>query len=153
MKKIKLFEQFLNENKIPKLKDLVNQPLSIEIGSSTSTKQGWSQSEIEEKIEQALMYNLFDWDFYYNWTDSGKKYKSFFERDIIKSFIKNIKKTLKDYFTLDKDYGGEDLLKFNIESYKKEDWIDNWFQTSKIPNDIKKDYYDYREKYAGVKLK
>lgn len=153
MKHIKLFEQFLNENAAPKLKDLLNtEDLAVEIGSGTHGKTEWDKNELIEIIDAALTHNLFDADFYYNWTDNGKAYKSFFIKDVIKPLMKNIDKTLKEYFYLSQGIY-RPILKFKMDWKEREDWIDNWFQTSGIPDNIKKDYYKYREEYAGVKLK
>jgi hypothetical protein len=146
MKHIKLFEQFVNESL--KFKDLIDTNFKIEIGSGTDGGT-WNQEELTEKIKEAIQHNLFDWDFYYNWTDNDKEYLKTFEKETLDPLVKNIDKTLKDLFTFK-----DNKLTFNITRDDAEAWIDNWFQTNKsISKSLKQDYYDYREKYAGVKLK
>jgi hypothetical protein len=92
---------------------------------------------------------LFDADFYYNWTDNGDEYSKIFDKDTIQPLLKNTDKTLNDMFK----FNGDRLV-FKIKGRKAEEWIDTWFQTNKsISKSLKQDYYDYRDKYAGVKLK
>jgi hypothetical protein len=146
MKHIKLFEQFINES--IKFKDLVDKKFDIEVGSGTTGKT-WNEDDLTQEIESGIKHNLFDAEFYYNWTRDGKEYLKVFDQDTIKPLLKNLDKTLNDMFT----FKGNKLT-FNIEGSESEAWIDNWFQTNKsISKSLKQDYYDYREKYAGVKLK
>jgi len=146
MKHIKTFESFLNEA-ILAVDSLIEKPLSIEIGSGT-TSGTFSRDELIEKIEDAIKHNLFDSEFYYNWTDNGNEYKKVFNKDTLNPIMKNEDKALKDYFVLK----GNKLV-FNIKFDNAQQWIDNWFKTNKsISQSLRKEYYDYREKYAGVKL-
>lgn len=148
MKHIKLFEQFINISENVKFKDLVDNKFKIIIGSETRSGN-WDKVDLTEKIKEAIKHNLFDWDFYYNWTDNDKEYLKIFKKDTLQPLIKNIDKTLNNMFT----FKGNKLT-FNIKSDDAESWIDNWFQTNKsISKSLKNDYYEYREKYAGVKLK
>ena len=148
MKHIKLFEQFINISENVKFKDLIDNKFEIIIGSET-TSGNWNKVDLTEKIKEAIKHNLFDWDFYYNWTDNDKEYLKIFKKDTLQPLIKNIDKTLNNMFT----FKGNKLT-FNIKSGDAESWIDNWFQTNKsISKSLKNDYYEYREEYAGVKLK
>ena len=148
MKHIKLFEEFTLTNESLKFKDLVDTNFKIEIGSGTESGT-WNQEELTEKIKEGIKHNLFDWDFYYNWTDNNKEYSKVFDKDTLNPLLKKLDKTLKDLFTFK-----DNKLTFNITRDDAEAWIDNWFQTNKsISKSLKQDYYDYREKYAGVKLK
>jgi hypothetical protein len=53
----------------------------------------------------------------------------------------------------EKPYPYGNKLKFKMNNDEKENWIDNWFKTNKsISQSLKKDYYNYRDEYAGVKL-
>lgn len=146
MKKVKLYEEFLNE--AIKFKDLVDTRFDIELGSM-STGKVWNREELTDKIKEVIKHNLFDGDFYSNWTDHGAEYSKVFDKDTLQPLAKNIDKTLNDMFT----FKGNNKLTFNIEGSKSEAWIDNWFQTNKsISKSLKQDYYDYREEYAGVSL-
>ena len=146
MKHIKLFEQFINES--IKFKDLVDKEFDIEVGSGT-TGATWNEDDLTQEIENAITHNLFDADFAANWTDHKDEYRKIFYKDTIKPLLKNIDKTLNDMFT----FKGNKLT-FNIEGRDSDAWIDNWFQTNKsISKSLKQDYYDYRDEYAGVKLK
>lgn len=148
MKYIKLFEEFTLTNESLKFKDLVDTNFKIEIGSGTENGT-WNQKELTEKIKEGIKHNLFDWDFYYNWTDNNKEYSKVFDKDTLNPLLKKLDKTLKDLFTFK-----DNKLTFNITGDDAEAWIDNWFQTNKsISKSLKQDYYDYREEYAGVKLK
>ncbi len=131
-----------------KLNDLVNTRLSIEVGSGKTTGN-WSNEELIEKLKEAIKHNLFDREFYYNWTDLGKEYNSIFEKETLSPMIKNIDRTLKEFFVLK----GSTLV-FRLEGSNAQKWIDKWFQTKKsISNELKSDYYSYRKKYAGVTLR
>lgn len=146
MKHIKLFEEFINES--IKFKDLVDNKFKIIIGSQTIGGT-WNKRELTEEIKEAIMHNLFDWDFYYNWTDNDKEYFKAFDKDTLKPLLKNIDKTLNNMFAFK-----DNKLTFNIKGTEAEAWIDNWFKTNKsISNSLKEDYYEYREEYAGVKIK
>ena len=131
-----------------KLNDLVNTRFSIEVGSGTTTGN-WSNEELIEKLKEAIKHNLFDREFYYNWTELGKEYNSIFEKETLSPMIKNIDRTLKEFFILK----GSTLV-FRLEGSNAQKWIDKWFQTKKsISNELKSDYYSYRKKYAGVTLR
>ena len=131
-----------------KLNDLVNTRFSIEVGSGKTTGN-WSNEELIEKLKEAIKHNLFDREFYYNWTDLGKEYNSIFEKETLSPMIKNIDRTLKEFFILK----GSTLV-FRLEGSNAQKWIDKWFQTKKsISNELKSDYYSYRKKYAGVTLR
>ena len=131
-----------------KLNDLVNTRFSIEVGSGKTTGN-WSNEELIEKLKEAIKHNLFDREFYYNWTDLGKEYNSIFEKETLSPMIKNIDRTLKEFFVLK----GSTLV-FRLEGSNAQKWIDKWFQTNKsISNELKSDYYSYRKKYAGVTLR
>ena len=137
------------ENENVKFKDLIDTNFKIEIGSGTESGT-WNQKELTEKIKEAIKHNLFNWDFYYNWTNNGKEYSKVFDKETLDPLVKNIDKTLNNMFT----FKGNNKLTFNIEGDDAESWIDNWFQTNKfISKSLKNDYYEYREKYAGVELK
>jgi hypothetical protein len=146
MKHIKLYEEFINES--IKFKDLVDTRFDIEVGSGTAATT-WDKEALTKEIGSAIKHNLFDAEFYYNWTDDGKEYWKVFDKDTLEPLLKNIDKTLNSMFTFKAN-----KLTFNIEHTAAEEWTDNWFQTNKsISNSLKQDYYTYREKYAGVKLK
>jgi len=147
MKHVQLYEEFIVTESI-KFKDLVDTKFDIEVGSGTSSST-WSKERLIQEIKSAIKHNLFDADFYYNWTSDGTEYLKVFNQDTLEPLLKNIDKTLNSMFTFKNN-----KLTFNIEFEKAEAWIDNWFQTNKsISNSLKQDYYTYREKYAGVKLK
>jgi adenylate kinase family enzyme len=137
-----------------KFKDLVNKRFDIEIGS-TSTSRDWKdEDEIKKYISEAIKHNLFDSEFYYNWTDNKKEYLEIFENDTLEPLLKNIDETLNDLFVFnEKPYPYGNKLKFKMNREEKQNWIDNWFKTNKsISQSLKKDYYNYRDEYAGVKL-
>ena len=91
-----LFEEFTNESL--KFKDLVDTKFDIEVGSGTSSGT-WSEEELIQEIKSAIKHNLFDRDFYYNWTRDGKEYLKVFNQDTLEPLLKNIDKTLNSMFT------------------------------------------------------
>ena len=137
-----------------KLKDLVNKRFDIEIGSMSASGDWEDEDEIIKYISDAIKHNLFDSEFYYNWTDNKKEYLEIFKNDTLEPLLKNIDKTLNDLFVFEeKPYPYGNKLKFKMNNEEKENWIDNWFKTNKsISQSLKKDYYNYRDEYAGVKL-
>jgi hypothetical protein len=141
------------QNKI-KLDDLVNKKFDIEIGSSTESTL-WDKNSLIKKINDVIMHNLFDWDFYYNWTDKKDEYYNVFKETTLASMIANMNNTLNKYFEFTPSpylRNKESQLRFTI--HNNELWIDDWIKTNTtISNELKNDYYRYREKYAGVSLK
>ena len=147
MKKVKLFEAFLNEN--ANYKELINTRFRFEVGSGY-TGALWSEEDFLKELKTSIKHELFDWDFYYNWTDSDSEYMDTFEKETLAPLMKNVQKTLKSLYTFD----GKTLKFKGDKKYNSSDeFKDNWFQTTKISKQLKKDYYDYREEYAGVVLK
>lgn len=144
MKHIKLFEEFTNESL--KFKDLVDTKFYIEVGNGARSTT-WNKDDLIQEIKRSIKHNLFDSEFYYNWTDNGKEYANVFDKDTMQPLLKNIDKTLNNMFSFKRD-----TLTFTFEK-KNDEWIDNWFQTNKsISDSLRKDYYEYRKKYAGVEL-
>jgi hypothetical protein len=147
MKHLHTFESFLNESTTPQLNDLIGKRVAIEIGSGTTTGV-FTQDEIKKAISDAIEHNLFDYEFYYNWASKGKEYQDAFRKDTLDVMLKDLSKTLKDLFTF---HNGK--LVFNMLPPIKEKWIDSWFKKNKsISQSLRTEYYNYREKYAGVKL-
>lgn len=133
--------------------DLVNKSFNIEIGS-VNTKTTWDKEQLINELKEVIKHNLFDADFYYNWTNNDKEYLNIFNEMTLKPMFENINKTLSDFFIFKKTpYSTlEDILVFN--EIDKDSWIDNWFQTNEVISEsLKKDYYKYRDKYTGVLLK
>lgn len=144
MKHIKLFEQFVSESL--KFKDLVDTKFYIEVGSGTKSTT-WNKDDLIQEIKRSIKHNLFDPEFYYNWTDNGKEYANVFDKDTMQPLLKNIDKTLNNMFSFKRN-----TLTFTFKK-KNDEWIDNWFQTNKsISDSLRKDYYEYRKQYAGVEL-
>jgi hypothetical protein len=94
---------------------------------------------------------LYDDDFALNYLDGSQRreYNTFFEREVLTPMLKKIDFTLNTFFTLDKD-----KVKWKLSSNDTRKMVDEIFRkNSKVPSDIKKEYYAYRLEYAGVKLK
>jgi hypothetical protein len=63
--------------------------------------------------------------------------------------LKKVDFTLNNFFVLDGD-----KVKWKLSSNETRKMVDEIFRkNSKVPSDIKKEYYEYRLEYAGVKLK
>jgi hypothetical protein len=144
-----LSEATLNELK---LNDLVGNQYKYVIGSGEEKYLGTNDKKyVLEMIAKALETYLYDHNFALNYLDGSqrKQYESFFEKEVLKPMLTKIDFTLNNFFTLDKD-----KVKWNLSSNDTRKMMDEIFRkNSKIPADIKREYYDYRLDYAGVKLK
>ena len=144
-----LSEATLNELK---LNDLVGNQYKYVIGSGEEKYLGKNDKKyVLEMIAKALETYLYDHNFALNYLEGSqrKQYESFFEKEVLKPMLSKIDFTLNNFFTLDKD-----KVKWNLSSNDTRKMVDEIFRkNSKIPADIKKEYYEYRLDYAGVKLK
>ena len=145
-------ESVVNED----IDDLVGDTYSFEIGSGTDKMIKPNPREyVIKKLSEAIQHYLFDWEFYYNYLDSSDKktYLNLFQGEILKSFLhkNNINRILKTYFTVDSN---RKKVSWKLSDRESEKFRDEFFRKNKkIPSNIKRDYYDYRLDYAGVKLK
>ena len=144
-----LSEATLNELK---LNDLVGNQYKYVIGSGEEKSLGTNDKKyVLEMIAKALETYLYDHNFALNYLEGSqrKQYELFFEKEVLKPMLTKIDFTLNNFFTLDKD-----KVKWNLSSNDTRKMMDEIFRkNSKIPADIKREYYDYRLDYAGVKLK
>jgi hypothetical protein len=135
-----------------KLNDLVGNQYKYVIGSSEEKYIGENDKKyVLEMIEKSLKTYLYDSDFALNYLDGSqqKEYNSFFEREVLIPMLKKVDFTLNNFFVLDGD-----KVKWKFSSNDTRKMVDEIFRkNSKVPSDIKKEYYDYRLEYAGVKLK
>ena len=145
-------ESVVNED----IDDLVGDTYSFEIGSGTDKLIKPNPREyVIEKLSEALQHYLFDSDFSYNYLDSSdqKIYLNLFQGEVLKPFLhkNNINRTLKKYFTVDSN---KKIVSWKLSRRDSEKFRDDFFRKNKkIPSNIKREYYDYRLDYAGVKLK
>ena len=135
-----------------KLNDLVGNQYKYVIGSSEEKYIGENDKKyVLEMIEKSLKTYLYDSDFALNYLDGSqqKEYNSFFEREVLTPMLKKVDFTLNNFFVLDGD-----KVKWKFSSNDTRKMVDEIFRkNSKVPSDIKKEYYEYRLEYAGVKLK
>jgi hypothetical protein len=135
-----------------KLNDLVGNQYKYVIGSSEEKHIGENDKKyVLEMIEKSLKTYLYDEDFALNYLDGSqrKEYNSFFEREVLTPMLKKVDFTLNNFFVLDGD-----KVKWKFSSNDTRKMVDEIFRkNSKVPSDIKKEYYEYRLEYAGVKLK
>jgi hypothetical protein len=135
-----------------KLNDLVGNQYKYVIGSSEEKHIGENDKKyVLEMIEKSLKTYLYDDDFALNYLDGSqrKEYNSFFEREVLTPMLKKVDFTLNNFFVLDGD-----KVKWKLSSNDTRKMVDEIFRkNSKVPSDIKKEYYEYRLEYAGVKLK
>jgi hypothetical protein len=135
-----------------KLNDLVGNQYKYVIGSSEEKYIGENDKKyVLEMIEKSLKTYLYDEDFALNYLDVSqrKEYNSFFEREVLTPMLKKVDFTLNNFFVLDGD-----KVKWKFSSNDTRKMVDEIFRkNSKVPSDIKKEYYAYRLEYAGVKLK
>jgi hypothetical protein len=135
-----------------KLNDLVGNQYKYVIGSGEEKYLGKNDKKyVLEMIAKSLKTYLYDDDFALNYLDGSQRreYNTFFEREVLTPMLKKIDFTLNTFFTLDKD-----KVKWKLSSNDTRKMVDEIFRkNSKVPSDIKKEYYAYRLEYAGVKLK
>jgi hypothetical protein len=135
-----------------KLNDLVGNQYKYVIGSSEEKHIGENDKRyVLEMIAKSLKTYLYDDDFALNYLDGSqrKEYNSFFEREVLIPMLKKVDFTLNNFFVLDGD-----KVKWKFSSSDTRKMVDEIFRkNSKVPSDIKKEYYEYRLEYAGVKLK
>ena len=143
--------QFESVNEL-KLNDLVGNQYKYVIGSGEEKYLGKNDKKyVLEMIAKALETYLYDHNFALNYLEGSqrKQYESFFEKEVLKPMLSKIDFTLNNFFTLDKD-----KVKWKLSSNDTRKMVDEIFRkNSKIPADIKREYYEYRLDYAGVKLK
>jgi hypothetical protein len=134
-----------------KLKDLVDNQYKYVIGSGEEKKTGTNDKKyVLGMIAKSLKHYLYDFDFALNYLDGSqrKEYNSFFENEILLPMLKKVDFTLNTFFILDKD-----KVKWALSDKDTQKMVDEIFRkNSKVPSDIKKEYYAYRLEYAGVKL-
>jgi hypothetical protein len=135
-----------------KLNDLVGNQYKYVIGSGEEKHLGKNDKKyVLEMISKSLKTYLYDDDFALNYLDGSQRreYNTFFEKEVLAPMLKKVDFTLNNFFTLDKD-----KVKWKLSSSDTRKMIDDIFRkNSKVPSDIKKEYYAYRLEYAGVKLK
>ena len=135
-----------------KLNDLVGNQYKYVIGSGEEKYLGKNDKKyVLEMITKSLKTYLYDDDFALNYLDGSQRreYNTFFEKEVLTPMLKKIDFTLNNFFVLDKD-----KVKWKFSSNDTRKMVDEIFRkNSKVPSDIKKEYYEYRLEYAGVKLK
>jgi hypothetical protein len=135
-----------------KLNDLVGNQYKYVIGSGEEKYIGKNDKKyVLEMIAKSLKTYLYDSDFALNYLDGSQRreYNLFFEKEVMNPMLTKIDFTLNNFFILDKD-----KVKWNLSSNNTRKMMDEIFRkNSKVPSDIKKEYYAYRLDYAGVKLK
>jgi hypothetical protein len=135
-----------------KLNDLVGNQYKYVIGSGEEKYLGKNDKKyVLEMIAKSLKTYLYDDNFALNYLDGSQRreYNTFFEREVLAPMLKKVDFTLNTFFTLDKD-----KVKWKLSSNDTRKMVDEIFRkNSKVPSDIKKEYYEYRLEYAGVKLK
>jgi len=134
-----------------KLNDLVGNQYKYVIGSSEEKYIGENDKKyVLEMIAKSLKTYLYDADFALNYLDGNqrKEYTKFFETQILIPKLKNIDKTLRDYFELNGD-----KVKYKLSGVSRVMMDDMFKRYSPLSDDIKDAYKEYRLEYAGVKLK
>lgn len=137
-----------------RIEDIVATKFRLQIGTGDDTYSN-TKEKLEREIQRAIRQYFFDSEFFYNWLgrEEGSIYCNIFETETLQPMMKDINKTLKDYFTYSQTKDGN-ILKFNIDYWTEGVWRDKWFLTNKsIPKSILDKYIWYRKEYADVDLK
>ena len=146
-----------NSNSGLKIEDLVGTKIYIEDGYGVvGTLVPWTREQIIEKIRKNLWYNLFNQNFYYNYTSSDTKneYYNLFIKTIIEPYTKNINKTLRDWFELNDPKSDSYFQNGKILEIKQvpSNWIDKWFMKTPMSDKLRNEYKAYRKKQFSVTL-
>jgi hypothetical protein len=124
------------------MENLIDKKFDFVIGSTTWS-QVWNKEDLTEQISKAIQYIMFDWDFYYNWTDNKEEYIKIFAKKTLAPMMENIEHTIENWFEFD----GK-KLRFKTENVD----IDKWFMETNMSNQLRKEYIDYRLEYAWINL-
>lgn len=135
-----------------KKESLVNNRVKIELGSGT-TVGVWKEEELKEMLIRVIKHNLFDSEFFYNWTINQIEYVKSFDY-YLSNLTKDIQYMLDKWFEFKRrpfcTY--EDILVFK-DDIDTRLWINEWFKSNNtISQELKNDYFAYRKKYAGEDL-
>lgn len=140
-----------------KIEDLVGKKFYIEAGSDVvGSSMPWTKEQIIEKIKKSLWYNLFEQNFYYNYTSSDTKneYYNLFIKNIIEPYTKNINKTLRDWFELNNPKSDSYFQNGKVLEIKQvpSNWVDKWFMKTPMSDKLRNEYKAYRKKQFSVTL-
>ena len=115
--RVKNFDNFINENIQSELNidNLFGKKFPIEHGSGYETTY-WDKDLLIKKISDVITHNLFDRDFYYNWTNNGEEYFYIFKIDTLTPMMNDIDNTLNKFFVFKRTLYStlEDVLVFKI---------------------------------------
>lgn len=124
------------------MRNLIDKKFDFVIGSTT-WNQVWNEQDLTEQISRAIQHTMFDWDFYYNWTDNKDEYLEILDKKNLAPMMESVEHTLENWFEFD----GK-KLRFKTENVD----IDKWFMETNMSNELRKEYIDYRLEYAGINL-
>lgn len=133
-----------------KIEDLIGKKFYIDIGStSVGSFEPWTKEDIIKNMKKSIWYNLFDQDFYYNYTSPNTKneYYELFMKTIIEPYTKNINKTLNDWFEFNdpkNDYYWKDAKYLELKKLPA-GWIDKWFTKTPMSDKLRNEYKYYRK--------
>ena len=124
------------------MRNLIDKKFDFVVGSTT-WNQVWNEQDLTEQISRAIQHTMFDWDFYYNWTDNKDEYLEILDKKNLAPMMESVEHTLENWFEFD----GK-KLRFKTENVD----IDKWFMETNMSNELRKEYIDYRLEYAGINL-
>lgn len=124
------------------MRNLIDKKFDFVVGSTT-WNQVWNEQDLTEQISRAIQHTMFDWDFYYNWTDNKDEYLEILDKKNLAPMMESVEYTLENWFEFD----GK-KLRFKTENVD----IDKWFMETNMSNELRKEYIDYRLEYAGINL-
>jgi hypothetical protein len=131
-----------------KIEDLVGKKFYINIGSTeVGSLDPWTKEGIIKNMKKAMWYDLFDQDFYYNYTSPNTKneYYELFMKTIIEPYTKNINKTLNDWFEFNNpknDYYYKDAKYLELKNAPA-GWMDKWFMKTPMSDKLRNEYKYY----------
>jgi hypothetical protein len=124
------------------MRNLIDKKFDFVVGSTT-WNQVWNEQDLTEQISRAIQHTMFDWDFYYNWTDNKDEYLEILDKKNLAPMMESVEHTLENWF----EFEGK-KLRFKTENVD----IDKWFMETNMSNELRKEYIDYRLEYAGINL-
>ena len=130
-----------------KFSQLIGRSFPFECGSGIIRSE-WNQESLRLRMEETLKHYLFDWEFFYNYTDSKEQrleYLRTFREQFLEVVFQDIEKVMEQYFTYEKTYRDwEHFLRFKGKF--EQTYIDAWFKNAQLSDGLKNEYKAYRMK-------
>lgn len=156
---VKKFNEFVNESVNSNIIDEIIKSgiFNYNVGSSNQQIKYPTEEDIIEAVEEIIVHEFFDADFYLNYSNRSEEYKKSFELELKPLLLDDIDKFFSDWMVVSwkTEFYKRNYKTWEIDRNKKDDIrkiIGKHINNSKIiPSDVKFEYNLYRWDYAGEK--